>query len=243
MSWDKAAKYYSSSNSSFRKNIMEHEINYLSIEKLLDFNSEISILDAGCGDGGFILKLNHKFKNISGCDYSAEMIKIARIKCPGADFFIWNMEKKCPCLKSNYDAIISKLVLMFIDNIDNVATEFFNLLNKGGAVIISVIHPMYWMNQFILNKYGIKKEKNFNRMRCGYYSSIYITNDIADDENLRFKFKHRTFQDYINAFTKAGFFLDRIDEPKMSNHFLRRHPDFMEKSYIPTRLNMRFIKL
>lgn len=141
--WNKKANEYASLAVDKVKDAYEYEINNPSILNLISDLNPSSVLDAGAGTGDFTKILKSKFKNVQASDGSEEIIKHAKEINPEVEIFLWDMEHKFP-LEKKYDLVISKLVLIFIENLEDLAKEFFRILNKDGVLVISVHHPVYW---------------------------------------------------------------------------------------------------
>jgi hypothetical protein len=93
------------------------------------------------------------------------------------------------------------------------------------------------------DKYGYKQLPNFRVLTNGYFSEKAIEKSIGGDANLVFGFKHRTLSTYVNTFAKYGFFVEKIDEPKLTEEYLQKHPNDTDKSDIPMRLNLLYKKV
>jgi SAM-dependent methyltransferase len=124
---------------------------------------------------------------------------------------------------------------MYIKNIENIAKESYQVLKPDGILLISVTHPLKWISESIKSE---TKSINYK----GYLSDVEIDGKIAGDDNLKLKFINRTFENYINTFTKNGFLLDTIVETGVPDSFVIKYPSYLEFQKKPYRLNMRFIK-
>ena len=103
-------------------------------------DKSISILDAGCGYGGFVYWLNQVgYKNATGVDVSEELfsisqkLKITNIICGDVFEFLGNN-------KDRYDIIFARDILEHFtkEKIYELGTLFFNSLKKDGVLIIQV---------------------------------------------------------------------------------------------------------
>ncbi len=236
--WNSAAKAYADMAADRQADAYEYEINFPSILNLLPKDKN-SLLDVGTGSGDFIPNLAKYFENIEGTDVSPNMVEIAKKRFSDYKFMVWDLEDKFPD-DGKYDVIVCKLVLMFVENLDNVAKEFKKILNHKGVAVISVVHPVYWHTNYLLNKNSIKISTEFDVMDEGYYSSgKKVMKSIGGNENLQMGFIHRTLSDYFKPFIDNGLTITGIDEPRINDEFLKSNPRFADRINIPMRLNFR----
>jgi cyclopropane fatty-acyl-phospholipid synthase-like methyltransferase len=72
------------------------------------------ILDAGCGPGINAKRfVEHNFK-VTGIDFSAEMIRLAKENCPGVMFIAADLKDISPDVK--YDAVCASFVIVHMTN-------------------------------------------------------------------------------------------------------------------------------
>jgi predicted TPR repeat methyltransferase len=99
-------------------------------------NKQISILDAGCGTGGFLAKLKG-YSIIEGFDFSENAIQYCHQRgleqCYIQDLNSWQTTKK-------YDVIVSSDVLYHKNIIDDqlILNRFYDALNPGGILILNL---------------------------------------------------------------------------------------------------------
>lgn len=240
--WNDQAQNYSEMASSKTSDAYEYEINFPSILKLSPGFAQ-NVLDLGSGNGVFTNMLSQKFENVTGSDVSPNMVKIAQEQFPKINFKLVDLEEKFPAFEDKFDLIVIKLVLMFVEDLDNVAQQCYENLNPGGFVIISVHHPLHHYVSYLLDKYGINENEAYRTMEHGYFSEVAVTKTIGNNQDLKFAFIHRTIASYINTFTKRGLLVDAVDEPQLTPEFLSRFPNFLNKKDMPSRLNIRFKKV
>lgn len=229
--WDQKAKTYSKMASSKKDDSYEYFVNFPSILDLCPQKAD-RVLDLGSGSGDFTEILSQKYNRVDGSDVSPNMVSIAKERFNNLNFFTLDLEEPFNGIDNGvYDLIVCKLVLMFINNITNVANETYRILKPNGALVISVHHPLYWINKYLENKLGFSKRPEFDILENGYFSEVAITKSIGGNKELVFDFINRKLETYINSFTKSGFILDKISEPQSN-----------EKEDFPSRLNIRFIK-
>lgn len=220
----------------------EKYINTPSIMDLL-IGSYRNILDLGCGDGRFTKELLDKGNNIVGLDLSKELLDNVKKTLPSVVLVKHDLENKFPEFSKDFDLITAKLLLMYINNLDNFAKECNIVLKMGGSLIISITHPLRWHTYFLENKHDYIPNTFFDPLFTGYFQTSRAVKKIGKNNDLEFNFIHRSLETYINTFAKEGFQLELIDEPEISDSFLIKYPSFKKKKDIPLRLNLKFKKV
>lgn len=104
------------------------------------------VLDAGCGTGGMILRLQQEEPQWTwaGIDFMPIACELARKRLgPGVDIRVASITE-LPFADASFDAVVSADVVCQVDNPEVAAREFFRVLRPGGVAIINV--PAYmWM--------------------------------------------------------------------------------------------------
>lgn len=236
--WNNAAEAYAKMAADPTADAYEYQVNFPSLKSLLS-NCKGTVLDVGTGSGDFTPVLAEQFTTVAGTDVSQSMLKIAQARFPSYQFKIWDLETTFTGTEQ-YDVIVCKLVLMFVKDLNNVAVEFRRILKKNGSVIISVVHPLYWYHNYILNLHKIDTHQEFSVLTDGYYSTgKKIQKHIGNNKDLKMDFVHRTIADYIKPFTDNGLVLSGIDEPQITSALTKTNSKFADRQNVPTRLNYR----
>ena len=113
--------------------------NYLSN---IDYRNK-KILDCGCGDGYFISIINKISQtiNISGCDISTNLIKIAKETNKEVNFFEHNIYKnKTP---NTYDIIISSEVIEHCEDPKKALKNICESVSSDGYLILSTPNKLW----------------------------------------------------------------------------------------------------
>jgi SAM-dependent methyltransferase len=219
----------------------ERKINTTSLKKMLP-NKAKRVLDMGSGGGLFASFLAQKYKAVTVHESIKYLLNSDVIKQYNLTFKIFDLERPFPRFDHKFDLIIAKLVLMYIKNIDNFASECQKIISENGILLISVTHPVLWYTRYLENKFNIKKNKNYNKLKSGYFSELIISKRIGGNKNLEFEFINRTISTYVNTFSKYGFKLTEVGEPKISKSFIEKFPNFKHRTDVPLRLNLKFQK-
>src|SRR3712207_2038456 len=72
----------------------------------------LDVLDAGCGTGYLSRKLRDAGARVTGVDFSAKMIEIARARNPGVDFRVDSASELATVGDAAFDLVVSNYVLM-----------------------------------------------------------------------------------------------------------------------------------
>lgn len=89
--------------------------------------NHLSILDIGCGNGGFDAMLANKGASVTGYDPSHEQVALARASCPKGTFFV--ADQNSFFIETRFDAAISVLVLMYSQNPEELHRFFASAHN------------------------------------------------------------------------------------------------------------------
>ena len=105
-----------------------------------------TLLDAGCGTGGLILRLRSWFPQwkFAGIDFMPIACELARKRCgPDVDVRVASITQ-LPFANESFDVVVSADVICQVDNPEVAVAEFHRVLRPGGIVVINV--PAYmWM--------------------------------------------------------------------------------------------------
>ncbi len=97
------------------------------------------VLDAGCGCGYSMKAIYERYtKNIYGIDISEGMINLGRKLYPNFKFFVSDIAEVNNLFKENFfDYTILNLVVFILPDIENVFSNLFKVMKKGGKLSFS----------------------------------------------------------------------------------------------------------
>lgn len=124
--------------------------NQKNILNLLEKKGDARILDLGCDDGIWTLKLAKKIEtnNIYGVEIIDERIKIA--KKNNIKIVETNLNDKLPFEDNFFNVIHSNQVIEHLTNTDTFVAEIYRILKPNGYAIISTENLSSWHNIFAL---------------------------------------------------------------------------------------------
>lgn len=134
------------------KNILNkmHEratlLNERNIIELMEKKPNSLLLDLGCDDGQWTIKLAEAIgtKKIFGVEILEDSIRKARNK--GIDVFAGDLNLKLPYQDNYFDIIHSNQVIEHIACLDDFVAEIYRVLRPGGYAIISTENGSSWHN-------------------------------------------------------------------------------------------------
>jgi SAM-dependent methyltransferase len=145
------------------------------------------VLDAGCGTGRNLPGLLAAGAVVTGVDFSAGMLRMARQRHGDVGFVLADLQAAWPFQDGAFDVVLCALVGEHLDRLDVVAREALRVLAPSGRLVFSVYHPA-------MAEAG--KEANFER----------------DGTEYRLGAVRHTLPDYVTAFDQAGFDNISVDE-------------------------------
>lgn len=213
--YDSFAEEYSSENASSLLN------EYYERPAMLALAGDVSgrsVLDAGCGSGPLSSALLHRGASVSGFDLSAEMLKIAATRLgPGVELKVADLALPLPYADNSFDDVIASLVFHYVEDWSGPLSEMRRILRPGGRLILSVNHPLL---------------HPLTHPGADYFKNTLYTDQVEfNGEPAELTYWHRPLHAMSNAFTEAGFVIEKIDEPGYD----KSAPD----SVVPERLRER----
>lgn len=186
------------------------------------------ILDAGCGEGFLSRLMAKRGARVTGIDYSAKMLKIARERTPPdlkISFRHLNLENLNPIPDASYDLIVSLLTLQDVPDYEAVLKELHRVLRPDGRFFLAFTHPCFTSD----GSWG--RDENGKKMywktdRYFLERPVEMRLDPDSDENpIGF---HRTLSSYYRAIKNTGFIINDLLEPIPSPEAIEKHPNFAD---------------
>jgi len=120
------------------------------ILSLFEVNKKAKMIDLGCNDGEWSLKVANKIKtkDIHGIDVVPQFIKHANkinVKAVRGD-----LTKTFPFKDNIFDVVHSNQTIEHLTDVDNYVTEIYRILKPGGYAVISTENLSSWHNIFAL---------------------------------------------------------------------------------------------
>ncbi len=114
------------------------------IEKLLEKNKSITVLDLGCGTGNYLLGQQEHYSGVDikwiGIDLSTDMLNIAKSKNLTAEFINANAED-FKLEENSVDLIVCNFAFHHFENKQKALANIYSTLKKGGVLKFRNIEP------------------------------------------------------------------------------------------------------
>ena len=168
-------------------------------------------LDFGCGEGRLARDLAEHGHAVTGVDVSATLIEAAREAHPqpGGDYQVADCART-PFADGSYDLVIAYNSLMDIDDMPGAVREAARLLEPGGRLVVSILHPA---NSGRTVGEGGGDEVGFVVDRR--YFEHRRTREPAERDGISMVFAsyRRPLGAYTAALEQAGLLIEAIREP------------------------------
>jgi ubiquinone/menaquinone biosynthesis C-methylase UbiE len=210
------------------------------IESILGEYQGQTVLDAGCGNGYWCRKLAKQAGQVVGIDSSPFLIDLAKQKDnpPNVNFEVVTLESRLNFEDEQFDLVLSSMVLHYLEDIQTAARELFRVLKPGSKCVIATQHPNYPFYFSATEDY----ENKFLKKPPGYFERQPLDQITYGTQFILRTYNH-TLQDYVQAFTDAGFALDKLLEPEFTPEFLEKNPRYQPLKNVPRVIVFRFKKI
>lgn len=112
--------------------------------------------------------------------------------------------------KEYFDIVYSIYALGWTSNLGKTLEFIYSYLKPGGSFIFSWEHPIYSNLQYSAEEIVLKSS---------YHEEIPITFETFKGEEVQATLYKRKISTYINELNRAGFIIERIEEPEPSSIF------------------------
>ena len=197
-----------------------------------------TLLDIGCGEGGYSRALAKSGAIVTAVDCSEAHIDYAVKKATDEGLSITHLLRNSCDLEGiadgSFDIVLSSMMLMDCEDFDGTVKEIARVLKPNGRVFASVMHPCFNGEKMYVK--GKRLGKRILVVEDYYNPTIWSAPMGKGKGQPEVLFRHRTLEDYVKTFTKHGLRLTDLHEPipdkeqvKLSHRFerLTRIPMFL----------------
>ncbi|HOX30578.1 MAG TPA: class I SAM-dependent methyltransferase [Candidatus Paceibacterota bacterium] len=181
----------------------------------------LAVLDAGCGEGYLCRLLARKGHKMRGIDLDPKLIAAAKAeetkKPLKIEYSVGNI-KKLPYKNGAFDVVLSNHSINELDDPKKALFEFSRVLKPSGRIILFFLHPC-----FDLNPEDIKE-----KFPQYYFQNVKITRKCFLVSGIMspssYSYLHLSLSEWTASIAKAGFLIEKIEEP---------HPKIAEMEFDP----------
>ena len=204
-----------------------------------------SILDLGCGEGGYARELARRGARVIGVDGSERMIEVARDRAraaeiSGATFVCANANALDAIASSSVDIVVAAMSLMDVEDYAGAIAETRRVLIANGELVMSITHPCFsapvshWVRDESRGLQHFAVDRYLDRLAWdGYITESFRAPVVR---------RHRPLEDYLGVLVAAGFTLRHFSEPAATEEERRQSRRFDKLARIPYFIFMRWTK-
>lgn len=192
----------------------------------------LAVIDCGCGEGRFCRKLAERGAGrVIGLDLSEKMIAAAReLPHPVIEYQVADVQAMPFLADASIDLAISYLNQCDLPDYAANTREVFRILKPGGRFLIANVHPMRsaiggWQKDTAGNRLYVPVDHYFDESERHWANALGSPVTITNF--------HRTLQSTLDVFLQAGFRLERLLEPSISDEMLVRFPNMADERRVP----------
>jgi len=191
----------------------------------------LTILDLGCGFGGFARKARTLgAASVLGVDVSEKMLELAAqlTNDDGIEYRRMGIEELSLDGRA-FDLVVSSLALHYIPDYRAVLGKIVSVLRPGGNFVFSVEHPICTalpQQQWVRDDKGepLHWPVDNYRMEGERHTNWFVEGVVK---------YHRTIESYVNGLIEAGLTIQRLLEPEPLVEALVSIPDLEQQRRRP----------
>lgn len=177
------------------------------------------ILDLGCGEGGYARELTKRGAILVSIDCSIKAIEyavsLAREENLQIEHFVRNSNDLFDIESDQFDIVLCSMMLMDCEDLEGTLREVVRVLKPNGRLFASVLHPCFDGNH----------EHGIGRQGVGIDRQVVVMNYFEPKEweaplwqgTIPVIWRHRTLEEYVKTFIKAGLTIVDMNEPQASD--------------------------
>ena len=211
--WDQASRWYDSlvggQGTDYQKDIIMP-----GVFQLLEIKKKDCVLDLACGQGVFSRYLSKRGVQVEGLDSSAELLNLAHKRSGSSiKYHLGDAGNVENFTENQFDGIACLMAIQNIEKMDLLFKSASHWLKPGKCFVVVMTHPCFRIPR--QSHWGWDEEKKIEYRRIDHYMTEtnvpILTPPFADSKSFTLTY-HRPMQNYIEALTQAGLYVDAMEE-------------------------------
>jgi SAM-dependent methyltransferase len=216
------------------------------------------VLDIGCGEGYFSRFFAKASAEVTGIDLSESLIKSAveEERYPlGVKYLAADASNLSMLESESFDVAFCYMALLDIRNYEGAISEAPRILKAGGRFVVLIEHPCFTISR-VLDGKVVSGWKTHIPEDCSKEYLYYWIDDYLRRHSYTVEWKHdrlpssfvttgfhRPLSDYVNALTKHGLAITRLDESQPLEEEGRVHPPMKKHYRVPQSMVIEATKI
>jgi ubiquinone/menaquinone biosynthesis C-methylase UbiE len=200
--------------------------------ELLGNVSGKTVLDLGCGEGGYSRILRGLGASVMGVDGSERLIRIAAERSgDSSHYLVRNANNLHGLADASFDMVLATMSLMDIEDYPGAVAEIHRVLRPGGRLLMSITHPCFsgpqskWKRSASGELEYFQVDRYMERQTWEEYVTAKFRHPVL--------FRHMPLADYVNPLLAAGFRMTRFHEPLPTQEQIDKAPRLARLRRIP----------
>ncbi len=171
----------------------------------------LAVLDVGTATGTMAHWLLERGAEVTGIDISPPMVQTAQRRCGGRGrFFVADLAQPLELQDSTFDGVVASLVLHYLRDWSVPLGSLLRVLRPGGWLVVSLDHPG--------SPFSVEHRTSYftTELLTDRWTKAGVTVDVS--------WWRRPLSAVVGDFADAGFVLDRLLEPRLSDKDRARFP-------------------
>lgn len=212
ISWNKIG--YEWCNHAQNNDFRMHYIMPYTLQKLGNVAGK-SVLDLGCGEGGYSRELAKRQAVVTAVDCNNFFIEYcidhANLDGLNIKHSICNSNNLCDLDDESFDIVLCSMMLMDCEDLEGTLKEIYRVLKKDGILFASVLHPCFTGKNVHSEKYDNETKRRV--IIDDYFSPSEWEESLSKNLSNTVIWRHRTLSDYIKSIIKCGLTISDLNEP------------------------------
>jgi SAM-dependent methyltransferase len=191
-------------------------------------------LDLGCGEGRVARALQARGHDVVGIEASPRLAAAAAdVDADPPTRVIVASADAMPLPDGAADLAVASMTILNFDDLDGVVAEVARVLEPGGRLCFSTVHPM---NSIVAARRELLGPSS-------YFDELRFT-ETRERAGVRMTFHdlHRPLSRLIDAFARAGLLIETLREPVPDDAHVAAHPSAARWRENPCFLHGRAVK-